>query len=127
MLRLVFLCVLCAGLAPGGQKSGPPEVVLTEVVVHREESLITITAKLRNATDKTLGGVEVLFRFEDDAGKVLTTQRATLDEKKLAPGDVSEIGGQMKDSPLAVQMRVGVQTGSGRDLRVGNDGPFPID
>jgi uncharacterized protein (TIGR02588 family) len=127
MMRLVLAFALLAGMAWGGHKSRPPEIVVTELAVHHEDGQITVTGKVQNSAGKTLEGVEIIFQFEDDAGKVITTQRTTLDEKKFEPGAISEINGVMKDAPLAARMRVLAQTGSGRDLRVGNDGPFPVD
>jgi hypothetical protein len=125
MSRLALLAVFCATLALGFFKPAP-ELQVLEMDVHREEGLIQLAAKVKNVTEKPLDGLNIIFQFQDGEGKTITTQRAVADEPKLAPDAVSNLEGQMKDAPEAVAMRVLAETKSGRQLRVGNNGPFPI-
>jgi hypothetical protein len=127
MNKFLVMFALCTGLASAGHKAGPPEVVVIEMHVHRDQGTISVAGRIQNASSKSLNELNVVFQFEDGAGKVVTEQRTTVDEAKLSPAGVSSVNGQMKDAPVAVQVRVLAQTKSGHDLRVGNDGPFPVD
>lgn len=130
MFRLFFPLVLCLAVIPrasgGDRKLKAPEVQVIEMSARREDDLITIEGRVKNSGAHPLHALIVIFRIEDGHGTTLSTQRLPVDEPILDPGDESELHAQMKDSPYAARFMVLSETGDGKELHVGNAGPFSV-
>ena len=132
MRASLWLIVLTTSLfvlaAPGSSSKPPqPDVEVLEASVVREQGLIQVDARVKNISKKPLKQLKVIFRFEADENTVVTTQRIGVDEAVLPPGDEGEIHGQLRDTPRAVQVRIGAVDTRGLDLTVKNSGPFFIE
>ncbi len=109
------------------RKDRAPDVAVIEMAVKRQDDVITLDGKVKNVRRGAIAGLTMIFRFEDNDRRVITTQRLKIDEASLGSGEESEINAQLKDAPQAVQVRILSETGEGADLRVSNDGPFMIE
>ncbi|MBM3748561.1 MAG: hypothetical protein FJW34_22525 [Acidobacteria bacterium] len=126
--------VLLAALAPlwcgGAQKRKaprPPDVRVVEVSCHRSERVITVDGRVLNSGSRALAKLTLIFHFRTTDGQVITTQRGTVAEGLLSPGEESEFNWQIKDHARAVEVIIEAVDGSGRDLMVARPGPYPVE
>jgi hypothetical protein len=121
----ITLIFALAAISNAADKKAAIEIV--EASAHRGENTISIEGRLRSANDKPIRGLTLLIDFMAPGRQVVTTQKARIDEEILAPGDESVFRLELKAPPRSVEFQINAVDGSGRDQRVGNSGPFPID
>ncbi|MCC6857384.1 MAG: hypothetical protein IT158_02430 [Bryobacterales bacterium] len=126
LVSLVALLAVCLGGAPQKRKGRPLDVELLEPVMRRSGEDILIDGRLRNCAAKPIRGLVLVFDFMAPGRQVVTTYRGALDEELLEPGQESEFRMQVKAPPRVVAIQVAASDEEGRDLRVGNPGPFVI-
>ena len=128
MSRALALVLLLAAAVPGApKKTKPPEVEVLEAVSHRTEGVIKLDGRVRNSSAKVIQGLIVLFDFMAPGGAVVSTQKCPVDEEVLESGKDAGFRVQMVDEVRAVNYRMRAEDKNGRDLRIANSGPFPID
>jgi hypothetical protein len=121
-----FSILLALGLALlAADKKG--EIEILEASAHRGESTISIEGRLRNISEKPLRRLTLLIDFMAPGRQVVTTQRARIDEEILPVGDESVFRLELKAPPRAVEFQFNAVDDRGRDQRVANPGPFPIE
>jgi hypothetical protein len=134
MIRRVFLAAVAA--AAGHQavlaqkknaKNTGPEVRVLEISARAESGRVTIDGKLRNTAQRPIRKLSVIFEVLDSDNNVLTRQQGPIDEPVLEPGDETALQVQMHYHARAVNIRLLVEDGSGRELRLDNAGPFAIE
>jgi len=130
MRRLtVPLLILATLLYPQDRKrkSKSPDVTIVSVTAHRTEDLIAVDGRVRNTGEKALAGLVLYIDFLDSDRHVLTTLNGPPETQSLAPGEESEFRLQVKAPVRAVRVRFNSQDGQGKELTVGNAGPFSIE
>jgi hypothetical protein len=123
--KLSTLLVLALALATAADKKGDVEVL--EAAGHRGEQTISIEGRLRNTSEKPLRRLTLLVDFMAPGRQVVTTQKAPIDEEILPPGEESVFRLELKAPPRAVEFQFNMVDAAGRDQRVVNPGPFPIE
>ncbi len=116
------VCLLAAD-----KKKKSVDVEIVESIAHRTNGQITIDGKVRNAGDKPIKGLILLFDFLAPGKAVVTTQRGGIDEEVLAPGKEATFRVALQDPVRAVEYRYNATDEAGRDLRVGNGQLRPIE
>jgi hypothetical protein len=122
------LAVLLSGIPGAAQKKGkPPEIVVLEAKARRAEGRIQIDARVRAAAEKPLRGLIVYFDLLSPENGVLTTVNEMLEEGPLAAKQERSCESATSEHVRAVRFRVRASDRGDRELRVANDGPFPIE
>ena len=119
---LLLALPLLAGKAPK-----PPDVTVLEFSAKRSGEVVEIEASVRNSGVKPIEEGVVIFSFFSPEHRPLTTQRASLDDRVLAPGESSTIHAQLNDPVRAVTVEVDATDAAGHVFRVASGGPFTID
>lgn len=131
MNRRLFLAAIAFGAVAAAQKkSGStkgPEVQVLEVSARAEDNRVNIDGRLKNSMDRPIRKLNVIFEVLDGDGKVLTRQQGPIDEPVLEAGEEASFQTQIHFHARAVSLRVLAEDGSGRELRLENAGPFPIE
>lgn len=107
--------------------SKPPEVEVTEMSLHRKEGRIEVDTTVRNVGPKTLNGLTAVYHFFAPGHVPITTQRTAVDESVLPAGADAAVHAQLEEPARAVSVEFSAVDGSGRELRIKNAGPFPIE
>jgi hypothetical protein len=129
MRRIVFL-IAVVGILGGAQDKKPkvPELEFVQVSVHRiDDQLLAADGSVRNTGTKTLSKVQLVFEFFAPGKQSITIQKGAPEPDTIAPGDLVEFHLQLRAPARAVQVLMGAEEGSGRDLRVGKPGPYPVE
>ena len=121
----LLLLIFPAVARDKGAKS--PQVELLEFAAHRSESLVSLEANVRNAGDKPIHNLTLVFTFAAPDKVTVTTQRATIEEEWLAPGDDASIHAQLEDPVRAVDVTVSATDSHNFELRIAKPGPYAID
>ena len=118
------LATLLCGAAP---KRKPPDVEVLEVKCQRNEGRVTVDGTVRNSGRKAIANLNLLFDFLTTDDQVVTTRRHGYKDEVLEPGQ--ELGFQLyfADPVRAVTFSMRAESKDGRELRLGNAGPFPIE
>jgi hypothetical protein len=103
------------------------EIEVSQAVVRREDSRITIDARLKNTGEKPARNLAIYYEVLDSDRNVLTRQKGGIDQKDLEAEDEAEIQVQMHFHARAVYVRLEFEDGSGRTLKATNAGPFAIE
>jgi hypothetical protein len=127
---------LALGLAPflavsaaGRKKPEPGIAEIVEITVRRlaGERLIAIEGRVRNAGEKPIKGLTLVFSIVGPNGQEVSRQRGTIDEGALEPGAESEFHWQMNDHARAVEVLVKAVGGNDFDVAVRKAGPYAIE
>lgn len=126
---LIFLALgslLCA--ADKKRKSKGPEVEIVSLSVRRStEGTVGIEGRVRNAGERPLTSLNLLFSLIAPGKEVMTTQRGVIDEELLEPGQDCEFHWMVRDHVRAVQLSVAAEEGNGHELNVKKPGPYAIE
>jgi hypothetical protein len=129
--RLGSILIIAFALLPGAfgdKKPKTPEVSVIQMAAHRTDDLIVVDGKFKNIGEKPIRRLLYILDFLDTDGKqVLTTQKSEIDDEVLDPGAEAEVHGQMNSPAGAVSFVVRFEEASGRVLRTGKAGPYPIE
>ena len=124
---VVITIILALALSGADKKKKPPDVTVMEVAGRRDAGKITLDGKVRNTSDKAINGLLVVFDFLSSDRVILTTQKGPVEDEVVEPGQESSFHLICEQPPRAVRFQINSVDRSGRDLRVGNAGPFAID
>jgi len=117
-----LLLLACAmALAQKGR-----DVEVLEAKARRvEEGRLSIDGRVR--AGKPLKGLTLTFDFLTSDGELLSSQKTAVEDDALKRGDESSFHAETENPPGSVRFKIRAFDGDGRQLRVGNDGPFVID
>jgi hypothetical protein len=129
-----ILILLTPLLAPSAgdkkkDKREPEAVEVVEIKAVRpvEERTITIDGRIRNAGQKPIERLTLVFDILGPDGEVVSRQRGAIDEAVLDPGQESEFHWQMRDHAPAVDIRVGAVNHDDVLVEVRKPGPYTIE
>jgi hypothetical protein len=128
--RLFFATAAVFRLAGADKKRAQdkgPEIQVVEISAYVEERRVKIDARLKNSAERPVRGLTVILEILDGDSHVLTRQQGPIDEPVLEPGEESVLRMQIHYHARAVSLRVLAEDSGGRELRIGNAGPFPIE
>lgn len=129
-MRRTFIASLALTLLSSAQekKAKIPEVEFSQVSIHRiDDQLLAVDGSLRNTGTKQQNKVQIVFEFFAPGKQSITIQRGAPEPDTIAAGDLVEFHLQLRAPARAVHVVLGVEDGTGRELRVGNPGPYPVE
>jgi hypothetical protein len=126
-LWAMALALVTAGALAQPKPKKPADVRVVETVARREESKITLDGKVRVTGEKPLRGLVIVFDFRSPEHEVVTAQKTTVDEATLENGREGSYHVEMADAARAVSYTVRAFDFHEKELRVDNQGPFPIE
>ena len=126
-LWVVLILALVGAPAGAQKKPKPPDIEILEASAHRGERTISLDGRIRNSGERPIKELTLLFHFMAPGRKVVTTQKAQIEEPLLEPGQEAAFHVELNGPPRAVEFQLDAADGSGRELRVGKPGPFPIE
>jgi hypothetical protein len=129
MRRTLILFALFGILLPGQQKKvKSSELEVLQITVHRQDDkIIGVDGSVRNNSPKPFTKMQMVFEFFAPGKQSITIQKGPADSDDLQPGDVVEFHLQLRAPARAVTVLVGAENGDGRELKVGNGGPFAVE
>jgi hypothetical protein len=118
--------LLLAGSLALAQKGHDLEIL--EAKARRvEEGRLSLDGRIRVTGRKSISGLALTFDFLTSDGELLSSQNAAVEDDVINRGDESGFHAEAQNPPGSVRFKIRAFDGSGRQLRVGNDGPFVID
>ena len=118
---LLLLLACAMALAQKGH-----DVQIVEAKARRvEEGRLSMDGRVR--AGKPLKGLTLTFDFLTSDGELLSSQKTAVEDDALKRGDESSFHAETENPPGSVRFKIRAFDGDGRQLRVGNDGPFVID
>jgi hypothetical protein len=129
-MRRILIWIAVMGMLGGAQDKKPkgPELEFVQVSVHRiDDQLLAADGSIKNTSIKTLNKVQLVFEFFAPGKQSITIQKGAPEPNTIAPGDLVEFHLQLRAPARAVEVLMGAEEGSGRDLRVGKPGPYPVE
>lgn len=118
---LLLLLACAMALAQKGH-----DVQIVEAKARRvEEGRLSMDGRVR--AGKTIKGLTLTFDFLTSDGVLLSSQKTSVEDDELKRGDESSFHAETENPPGSVRFKIRAFDGDGRQLRVGNDGPFVID
>lgn len=125
---LLFIFVLALLLSAQDRKPKVPELEFSQVSIHRiDDQLLAVDGSIRNPGTKQQNKVQIVFEFFAPGKQSITIQRGAPEPNTIAAGDLVEFHLQLRAPARAVHVVLGAEDGSGRELRVGNPGPYPVE
>jgi hypothetical protein len=102
------------------------DVEILEAKARRvEEGRLSMDGRVRVA--KPVKGLTLTFDFLTSDGELLSSQKAAVEDAEIDRGEESSFHAETSNPPGSVRFKIRAFDGSGRQLKVGNDGPFVID
>ncbi len=105
----------------------PAEIEIVELTARRGEGRVSLDGRVKNTGERAAAGIVLLFDFMAPGRQVITTKRGDLEIETFEPGEEAEFHVYAPEPPRAVEIRVQVQDGSERDLKVIKPGPYAIE
>lgn len=125
---LAGCCVLVAPTAAQQRKVKNPELRVLDATIRRiDDQLIAVDGKVENSSAKTFQRMLLVFEFFAPGQKSIVIQKGPPDPDVLAPGETAEFHLQLRAPARAVRVTIEAADGSGRELRVENSGPYPVE
>ncbi|MGA2274686.1 MAG: hypothetical protein ABSH00_14110 [Bryobacteraceae bacterium] len=122
-LAAALLLLLACAMALA-QKRHDVEVV--EAKARRvEEGRLSIDGRV--SVTKPVKGLTLTFDFLTSDGELLSSQKTAVEDDELKRGEESSFHAETDNPPGSVRFKIRAFDSSGRQLGVGNDGPFVID
>lgn len=104
------------------------DVEILEAKARRvEEGRLSVDGRIRVTGRKSVNGLALTFDFLTSDGELLSSEKAAVEEDVINRGEESAFHAEAQNPPGSVRFKIRAFDGSGRQLRVGNDGPFVID
>ncbi|MFN7936291.1 MAG: hypothetical protein U0R19_23375 [Bryobacteraceae bacterium] len=130
-MRRYFLSLMLASLCAAMQKKGKPskatDLRILDATCFRTEGIASVDGKLIVESARPVQKLQLLIDFLNSDRQLLSTKRGEVTEERLETGEESEFHMQVPTPPRAVYFAIRAEDGSGRDLRVENEGPFEIE
>ncbi|HYO80671.1 MAG TPA: hypothetical protein VES20_04660 [Bryobacteraceae bacterium] len=127
MHRRSALAILICSSVVSAQKQKGPEVEILDATAKVDDSRVNVDCRIRNVSGKPIRKVAVILEVLDIGNNVLTKQQGHIEAPVLEPGDDSLFQAQFAYHARNHAWRVSFEDASGRELRVENAGPFPIE
>lgn len=124
---LAALVLLSICLWGADKKKKPPEVQVIETSARRVEGTIALDGRVRNASDKPIQRLILIFDFLAPGNAVVSTQKYLVEDDVLEPGKATSFSVKVSDQVRAVRFRFNAADEAGHDFRVANAGPFIIE
>lgn len=126
---IVIFLILAVTLFPQSKKKPPkpPDIMMVMPVIRNEGGVITFDGKVANSSEKPIKAMILIIDFLGPNKELLTTWRGPIESELLKPGEEAEFALQVKAPQKAVSIRFNASDADGRDLRMDNSGPFPIE
>jgi hypothetical protein len=122
-LAAASLLLLACAMALAQKKH---DVEILEAKAKRvEEGRLSMDGRI--SVTKPIKGLTLTFDFLTSDGEVLSSQKTAVEDDALRRGDESSFHAETDNPPGSVRFKIRAFDGEGRQLRVGNDGPFVID
>jgi hypothetical protein len=116
----LFLLVCAMALA------GKYDVEILEAKARRvEEGRLSIDGQVR--VTKAIKKLSLTFDFLTSDGELLSSEKTPVENDAIGRGQESSFHAEAENPPGSVRFKIRAFDGDGRQLRVGNDGPFIID
>lgn len=126
-LRVVLVLALAVIPVAAQKKRKPPDLEIVEAIARRTEDKVSVDGRVRNSGEKTIKELTLLFNFFAPGKEAIATEKGSIGEEVLEPGKESAFHMETNAPPRAVEFQIEAQDGSGRELRVGKSGPFPVE
>jgi len=121
-LALASLLLVAGGLALAAKY----DVEILEAKARRvEEGRLSIDGQVR--VTKAIKKLKLTFDFLTSDGVLLSSEQAPVEDDAIARGQESSFHAEAENPPGSVRFKIRAFDGEGRQLRVGNEGPFIID
>jgi hypothetical protein len=128
MTRALLAAVLAFGLCGVVFAQKKTDVTVVESRARRvEEGRVSVDARVKVTGAKPVRGLVVFFDFVSSEGDPLISAKVEADEDDLKPGEETSLRAATTNPPGAVRYKIHALDGAGRELRVGNAGPFTIE
>lgn len=129
MRRILIVSFALSLLVYGQDRKGKtPELEFSQVSIHRiDEQLIAVDGSVRNTGMKQQNKVQIIFEFFAPGKQSITIQKGSPEPDTIEVGDLVEFHLQLRAPARAVQVLLGAEDGTGRNLRVGKPGPYPVE
>lgn len=125
---LTALFALTLLLPAQDRKQKVPELEIVQVSIRRiDDQLIAVDGSVKNPGTKTQSKVQIVFEFFAPGKQSITIQRGAPEPDTIEPGDLAEFHLQLRAPARAVRVVLGAEDGSGRELRFGKPGPYPVE
>lgn len=125
VLAAASLLLLASSLAPAEKRH---DIEVLEARARRvEEGRLSMDGRVRVTAGKSVKGLSLTFDFLTSDGDLLSSEKAEVDDDVIKRGDESPFHVETENPPGSVRFKIRAFDGDGRQLRVGNDGPFIID
>jgi len=92
-----------------------------------EEGRISIDGRVRVTGLKSVKGMALTFDFLTSDGDLLSSEKVSVEDDVVNRGEDSSFHAEAQNPPGSVRFKIRAFDGSGRQLSVGNDGPFLIE
>jgi len=92
-----------------------------------EEGRLSVDGRIRVTGRKSVNGLTLTFDFLTSDGELLSSEKAAVEDDAISRGEESAFHAEAQNPPGSVRFKIRAFDGSGRQLRVGNEGPFVID
>jgi hypothetical protein len=126
--RLVILLATLCLLAQDKKKAPkPPDLEIVTATARRSGDAIHFDGTVRNTSPKPLEKVLILVDVFAPGHKPMVQRKSALEPEYLAPGDEADFHLAMPDPGQLVEFELQAEDGKGKELRVGKNGPFPIE
>ncbi len=123
---IAMLTVL--GISGQERKTKAPEVEVSQITVRRvDEQMIAADGSITNTGSKPVNKLLLVFEFFAPGKQSITIQKGPTDSNALQPGEVAEFHLQLRAPARAVRVTVNAEDGTGRELRIGKTGPYPVE
>lgn len=127
LILLLMLACLCLGWQKKPKGPKPPEVLVLQASCQRAEGDVVVDGRLKIQGTRAITKLSLLIDFLGADKQLLQTKRGMVEESQLKPGDEAEFHMRIADPVRAVLYTLRAEDGDGRDYRVENPGPFPIE
>ncbi len=131
MRRAILLSALIATFSFAAQQPRKPRPAALEVLdlkVHREDGKVAVEGRVRNAGEKPVRRLVLLFNFLAPGNEVIARGRGPAEEETLKPGQEHSFNYQIPDHARAVWLRLSAEdTATGDEPKVINPGPYTIE
>jgi hypothetical protein len=111
----------------GKRQPRPPDVHVVRFSSVRQEGVITYEGIVKVTGERPVAGLLLIFEFFATTKMLLSIQKIEVEPALMQPGEERSLHLQGNDVPRAVSFRLSAQDGSGRDLRLSGEGPYPLD
>jgi hypothetical protein len=124
-MKLLALALCLCTIAVAQRRA---DVQVLEAKARRvEEGKIAADGRVKVSGGKPLRGLVLVFDFLSSEGDTLTSQKISVDDETLDRGEELPFHVTTMNPPGSVRFQMRAFDSAGRELRVGNSGPFIIE